>query len=146
MEHEGHEAREEKPRGGLVRVDEQREKLATEVIGAAIEVHRVLGPGHLESVYERALCAELTLRGIRFRRQVVFKVDYKGHVVGEGRVDMFAEEMLVVENKAVASVTDVDRQIVVFYLKNLEQPLGLILNFNLRLMKEGIHRVIRTKT
>jgi GxxExxY protein len=73
--------------------------LTHEVIGAAIEVHQHLGPGYLESVYEEALGIELGLRGVSFRRQVVFSLDYKGHPVGEGRMDLLVGEVLVVELK-----------------------------------------------
>jgi len=77
------------------------EEAAKKVIGAAIEVHRQLGPGYLESVYEEALGVELTLRGIPFARQVGFALDYKGHKIGEGRMDLLVDSCLVVELKAV---------------------------------------------
>jgi GxxExxY protein len=76
---------------------EELDQLARDVIGAAIEVHRVLGPGFLESVYEEALAIEFRSRGIPFKRQVSLGVEYKGEHVGEGRMDMLVSDSLVVE-------------------------------------------------
>lgn len=75
------------------------DQVAHRVIGAAIEVHRLLGPGFLESVYEEALCVELRLRGIRFARQVPIAMKYKDYEIGEARLDLVVEELLVVELK-----------------------------------------------
>src|ERR1700737_166209 len=80
---------------------------ARRVVEAAVEVHRHLGAGYVESVYENALAVELGLRGILFDRQVVFRVEYKGHDVGEGRMDLLVERCLVVELKAVERITDI---------------------------------------
>ena len=77
------------------------------VIGAAIEVHRLLGPGFLESVYEEALCVELTLRGIRFARQLPIGVQYKGQKVGEARLDLVVHDSLVIERKAVEGIAPI---------------------------------------
>lgn len=79
---------------------EKLDRLAYEVIGAAIEVHKELGPGFLESVYEEALCVELAFRQIGFRRQHPVSVSYKGRGVGEGRLDLLVENLLAVENDA----------------------------------------------
>lgn len=84
--------------------DEVLDVLAREVIGAAIEVHRVLGAGFLESVYEEALCIEFSNRNIKFIRQPVIAVEYKGYFVGEGRLDILVENQLVVELKAVEAL------------------------------------------
>jgi GxxExxY protein len=84
-----------------VEPEEGLDRLAHQVIGAAIEVHRRLGPGFLESLYEEALCIELKLRGIPFETQVYRDIDYKGHSVGEGRMDLLVDKWLVVELKAV---------------------------------------------
>jgi len=81
--------------------DKRTDEIARAVIGAAIEVHRILGPGFLESVYEEALCLELGLRGLVFERQKPVKVDYKGKFVGEGRLDLLVDSCLIVELKAV---------------------------------------------
>jgi GxxExxY protein len=118
--------------------------LAREVIGAAIEVHKVLGPGYLESVYEAALAVELTLRNIPFVRQAAIAVDYKGHAVGEGRLDLLIDRRLVVELKAVDALAPIHSAQVISYLKALNQPLGLLINFNVPLLKNGIKRIVLT--
>jgi len=82
-------------------MDQRVEEAANKVIGAAIEVHKVLGPGYIESVYEEALAVELKLRNIPFARQVVFGLDYKGHVIGEGRMDFLIDDSLIVELKTI---------------------------------------------
>jgi GxxExxY protein len=81
--------------------DEALERLIQAVIGAAIEVHRALGPGYLESIYEESLCVELGIRGIGFRRQADVGIRYKGHSVGSGTMDILVDDALVVELKAV---------------------------------------------
>jgi len=119
------------------------EELAHSVIGAALEVHRVLGPGYIEVVYEQALCVELELRAIPFVRQPVIQVGYKGKVVGEGRLDLLVGNSLVVELKAVDALTQIHSAQVVSYLKATRRPLGLLINFNVPLLKAGgIKRVI----
>ncbi len=124
--------------------DVRLDDLAHAVIGAAIEVHRELGPGYLESVYEGAMAVELELRGIPFRRQVGVTVMYKGRPVGEGRFDMLVADDLVVEYKAVESLLPVHFAQVLSYLKAGRLRLGLLINFNVPLLKEGIKRVIRS--
>jgi GxxExxY protein len=117
-------------------------QLTGAVIGAAIEVHRVLGPGFLELVYEEALVAELELRGICFSRQKVVAVNYKGRKVGEGRLDLLVGNTLIVELKAVANLTPLHEAQVLSYLKMTRYPLGLLINFNVPLLKDGIRRII----
>lgn len=122
--------------------DKATDDLASAVIGAAIEVHRVLGPGYLESVYEEALAVELKLRGIAFERQKAISVEYKEHTVGEGRLDLLVGNRLVVELKAVDAFAPIHTAQVMSYLKTLNLPLGLLINFNVPLLKHGIKRVI----
>lgn len=122
--------------------DKQLDDLASAVIGAAIEVHRVLGPGYLESVYEQALAVELELRRIAFEKQRPIGVEYKGHAVGEGRLDLLVAGRLVVELKAVDALAPIHTAQVMSYLKTLSLPLGLLINFNVPLLKHGIKRVI----
>ncbi len=122
--------------------DRELDRLAHAVIGAAIEVHRLLGPGFLESVYEEAMCIELQLRGISFTRQPVVAVDYKGHPVGEGRLDLLVGGKLVVELKAVDALASIHTAQMVSYLKVTGHQLGLLINFNVPLLKDGIKRVI----
>jgi len=122
--------------------DVRAEEIAHEVIGAAIEVHRALGPGYLESVYEEALAVEMELRGVPFERQACFSVDYKGHFVGEGRLDFLVAGCLVLELKAVESVTSIHRAQVIGYLKALRLHLGLLLNFKAETLRDGLYRIV----
>jgi GxxExxY protein len=117
-------------------------QLTGAVIGAAIEVHRVLGPGFLESVYQEALCVELRLRGISFRPQPVVAVNYKGQLVGEGRLDLLVANTLIVELKAVENLAPIHEAQVLSYLKMTNHPLALLINFNVPILKNGIRRII----
>ena len=117
-------------------------QLTGEVIGAAIEVHRVLGPGLLESVYEEALCVELTLRNVPFVRQPHVELVYKGRPVGKGRLDLLVADKLVVELKAVEALNDVHKAQVISYLKTTGYRLGLLINFNVSVLREGIKRIV----
>ncbi len=118
------------------------DELAHTVIGAAIEVHRVLGPGYLENVYEEALAVELRLRNIPYERQKGLAVDYKGHAVGEGRLDLLVGGRLLVELKAVEALAPIHTAQVISYLKVLRLPLGLLINFNVSVLKGGLKRVV----
>lgn len=120
------------------------DQLAREVIGAAIEVHRTLGPGFLESVYEESLCLELILRGFDIERQVPVGVHYKGQRVGEARLDLLVEKRLVLELKAVDGLAPVHLAQLLSYLKATDLQLGLLINFNVPLLKQGIRRIIHT--
>jgi GxxExxY protein len=122
----------------LAHIDE----LARAVIGAAIEVHRHLGPGYLEAIYERALRVELRARGIAVESQVVIPILYKGEPIGEAQLDMLVEGELVVELKAVERFLEVHRAQVISYLKAANLQLALLINFNTPVLKEGIRRVI----
>jgi GxxExxY protein len=112
------------------------------VIGAAIEVHRALGPGFLESLYEEALCVELTLRDIKFARQVPVAVDYKGHRIGESRLDLLIDGIVVVELKAVDALAPIHTAQVISYLKATGCRMGLLINFNVRRLANGVRRII----
>lgn len=114
------------------------------VIGAAMDVHRQLGPGFLESVYEQALDVELTARGIAFRRQVPFSIFYKGQLVGESRLDLLVENRLVLELKAVSSLEAIHGAQLLSYLKAGNYRMGLLINFNARLLRQGLRRVVLT--
>jgi GxxExxY protein len=118
--------------------------LAHEVIGAAIEVHRLIGPGFLESVYEEALSVELNLRKIPFTRQVIIGVNYKGHAVGEGRLDFLVGGKLVVELKAVDTFAPIHTAQLLSYLKATSRHLGLLINFNTPILKNGLKRIVST--
>jgi GxxExxY protein len=119
--------------------------LARKVIGAAIEVHRALGPGYIESVYEEALACEIRLNNIPYERQVKVTVSYKGHHVGEGRLDLLVSEILPVELKAVEAFAPIHQAQLISYLKMTGLQLGLLINFNVPLLKQGIKRVILSK-
>ena len=112
------------------------------IIGAAMEVHQHLGPGFLEAIYERALCHELTLRGIPFDPQHYVDVHYKGLCVGQGHLDLLVDDRLIVELKAVRTVPSQDVARVISYLKATGLELALILNFDAPMLKDGIQRLI----
>ncbi len=122
--------------------DSELNRLSEQVIGAAIEVHRELGPGFLESVYEEALCCELTTRKIAFGRQVVVAVNYKGVMVGENRLDLLVDKRLIVELKAVEEIEPIHRAQVISYLRATGLFLGLLINFNVPVLKDGIRRIV----
>lgn len=119
-------------------------EITGKVIGAAIEVHKELGPGLLESVYESALKKELELRGMQVRQQVTLPVTYKGDRVELGyRMDLVVEDrVIIVEIKSVEALHDVHLAQILTYLKLSRLKLGLLINFNVALLKDGIRRVI----
>jgi GxxExxY protein len=119
------------------------DRLAHGVIGAALEVHRALGPGLLESVYEEALCFELAIRRIPFSRQVHWSVLYREHPVGDARLDLVVDGRLVVELKATDGLAPIHFTQVLSYLKLTGFRLGLLINFNVRELRDGIKRIIR---
>jgi GxxExxY protein len=129
---------------GWVEPSAELDELAYAVIGAAIEVHRLLGPGFLESVYEEALCVELTLRGIPFARQLPIGVQYKGQKVGEARLDLLVDDNLVVELKAVEDIAPLHVAQILSYLKATRLRLGLLISFSVTTLRRGIKRVIYT--
>jgi GxxExxY protein len=118
-------------------------QITNAIIGAAIEVHKGLGAGLLESLYENALAIEFRNRGIRFERQVPVQVMYKGEKVGETRLDFLVEGRVVVELKAVESISAVHRAQVLCYLKVTKHKLGILINFNVPVLKDGIRRLAR---
>lgn len=117
--------------------------LTAAIIGAAMEVHRVLGPGLLESAYEECLCRELTLRGLSFQRQVPLPVIYKGVALDCGyRLDMVIAEGVVVEIKSVEKLLAIHDAQLLTYLRLGGWHVGLLLNFNVPLLKHGIRRLV----
>jgi GxxExxY protein len=117
--------------------------LSNRVIGAAIEVHRILGPGLLESVYELALERELRLIGLPVRRQQTVPLEYKGTALGDGfRMDMLVSDMLLLEIKAVEQLLPLHEAQLLTYLRLTGKRLGLLINFNTRTLKDGIRRVV----
>jgi len=129
----------------MIEPDERADELAHAVIGASIEVHRRLGPGHLESVYENALAIEMELRKIPFERQRPFDLLYRDQPVGEGRMDFLAGGLLVIELKAVDTLAPIHKVQVLSYLKATGLQLGLLINFNVPVLREGIQRIVNTQ-
>lgn len=121
-------------------IPEELNKLTEKIIGCAIEVHRQLGPGLLESTYEAALAIELDLAGLRFLRQPVFPVTYKHRPIGEHRLDLVVEDAVVVELKSVERHDPLFEAQLLTYLRIAGKRLGLLTNFNTRLLKDGIKR------
>ncbi len=115
--------------------------LSHQVIGAAIAVHKALGPGFLESIYEEGFCMELAARQIPFERQKAVSILYNGRVIGEHRLDVFVAGCLVVELKAVKKLEDIHLATVLSYLKATDCSLGLLLNFAAPTL--DIRRVVR---
>ena len=115
--------------------------MTEKIIGAAIEVHRILGPGLIESIYEEALCVELQLRGISFPRQAELDVYYKGHVIKGQRLDLLIEGQIVVELKSVIKLPDVAVAQVMSYLKATGLKRALLINFGMPRLVDGIKRI-----
>jgi GxxExxY protein len=122
---------------------EDRDPLTDRVIGLAIEVHRQLGPGLLESAYEECLCHELKTHGIDFRRQVALPINYKGEYLDCGyRMDLVVAGLLIVEIKSVEKLLPLHEAQLLTYMKLGVLKTGLLLNFNTLLLKHGIKRMV----
>jgi GxxExxY protein len=121
----------------------KHEELTNQMLGAAIEVHKSLGPGLLESAYEECLCRELHLRGIRFERQVVVPVAYKGVNLDCGyKLDLLIENTVILELKCVERITSIHEAQLLTYMKLLSKPVGFIINFNVPVLRAGIVRKV----
>jgi GxxExxY protein len=121
---------------------EELNGLTHAVIGAAIEVHRHMGPGFRESIYEEAMCVELGLRGLAYQRQVPVAVHYKGREVGHGQLDLLVADTIVVELKAVDELVAIHGAQLLSYLKATGCRLGLLINFDVPILKDGVRRVV----
>lgn len=118
-------------------------ELSGTIIGAAIEVHQILGPGLLESAYEECLCKELGLRGLSFERQKPLPLEYKGDKLDCGyRLDVVVEHAIILELKACGEIEPIHKAQLLTYLKLSKLSLALLLNFNVRLMRDGIVRIV----
>lgn len=104
-------------------------EITAEIISAAIAVHKALGPGFLESIYEEALCIQLTCQGIPFERQKVIRMTYQGHPIGEHRLDLLVDKHVVVELKAIKAFEPIHFSVVRSYMKATNTESGLLLNF-----------------
>ena len=120
---------------------EQKDPLTEKIIGCAIEVHRTLGPGLLQVTYESAMAVELRLAGLIFERQLVVPITYKGQSVGDYRLDLVIEKSVIVEIKSVDRLDSICEAQLLAYLKITGTGRGLLLNFNSRLLKDGIKRL-----
>jgi GxxExxY protein len=121
----------------------REDQITERVIGCAIEVHRVLGPGLLESAYEECLCHELSLAGMSFCRQVAVPVQYKAVSLDCGYVlDLMIEDLVIVELKTVEKLLPIHEAQLLTYLRLLNKPVGLLLNFRESLLKSGLKRIV----
>ncbi len=116
--------------------------LTEQIISCAIEVHKILGPGLFESVYEEALAYEFQLRRISFERQKEIELKYKGNEIGKHRIDFLVKYLVIVELKAVVSINKIHEAQILTYLKAMDKRIGLLLNFNEERLKTGIKRFI----
>ena len=122
---------------------ETEESVASKIVDAAYTVHKVLGPGLLEKVYEVCLCHELSKRGLMFRRQVDIPINYDGLCFDEGlRLDVLVEDLVICELKAVDEMNPVWEAQILSHLKLTGKHLGFLINFNVPLIKNGIKRII----
>ena len=125
-----------------MRVPNDINDITGEIIGSAIEVHKILGPGLLENTYEECMCHELTLRRCPFERQKALPIEYKGNKLDCGyRIDLVVAEIVVVELKACENLLPIHEAQLLTYLKLTGIRLGLLINFNVPLLKAGIKRI-----
>jgi len=123
--------------------ESERDPRTAAIIGAAIEVHRSIGPGLLESAYEECLCHELHLRGLSFQRQVALPVSYKGLKLDCGyKIDLIVESEIVVELKSIEKIIPVHEAQLLTYLKISGKRVGVLINFNSALLTQGIIRSV----
>ncbi len=127
-----------------MQADAELDAMAHRVIGAAIEVHRHLGAGFLESVYEEALAFEMAERGIPFVRQPEVELTYKSHRVGVGRLDFLGGDGLILELKAVEALHPIHHAQALNF-RATGHPLALLINFNVTVLKDGIKRIILSR-
>ena len=114
------------------------EQLTEQIIGAAIEVHKAIGPGLLESVYQECMCHELHLRGLRFQRELMVPVIYKSVALDCGyRLDLIVEDTVILELKCVDRIIPIHEAQLLTYLKLLDKPVGFIMNFNVPVLRSG---------
>jgi GxxExxY protein len=116
--------------------------LTDKIIGCAIEVHKNLGPGLLESVYEKAMCIELEESGLKYDCQLQLPVSYKGKEIGNHKIDILVEDSVVVELKSTDKMDPVYQAQILSYMKLGNYKLGLLINFNNKLLKDGLKRFI----
>jgi GxxExxY protein len=116
-------------------------RITNAIIGAAIEVHRIVGPGQLEAAYEEAMAIEMNLRQISFKRQLDIDLIYKGHTIGKGRLDFLVEGLVVLDLQAVERLAPVHTAQMISYLTITGHQLALLINFNVPALRHGIKRI-----
>jgi len=127
-------------------MNEDSGDLTRRIIGAAIEVHRQLGPGLLESAYEECLCYELSLRRLAFERQKPLPIDYKGlRLHCAYRLDLIVDDKVIVEIKAMDGLLPIHTAQLLTYLKAAGKELGLLINFNVPILRSGIKRIVNSQ-
>jgi len=140
MDHKDHQGHKDKPHP-LVSPDVER--IVGQIIGAGLAVHRQLGPGFIEGVYDGAVAVELRYRGLSFERQSGIDVQYRGETVSEYRLDLLVERCVIVEVKAVKKLRPIHQAQILSYLKASGHRVGLLMNFNVRLFVDGLQRFVR---
>ena len=120
----------------------EHQTLTHEIIGAAIDVHRSLGPSLLEQLYEDAFCIEMTSRQLRFEQQKLFAIAYKGLKIGSYRFDLVVADTVILELKCVKELLPVHNARLLSYLRMTDLPIGLLMNFNVDVMRKGIKRLV----
>jgi GxxExxY protein len=143
LNHKGHEEHKGEEQVEHAPIPEEDEELARRVIGAAIEVHRLLGPGFLESVYRRALCHELSLQGIPFEYEKELLVPFKDIQIPGQRYDILVAGRILVELKTVDAFAPIHQAQLLSYLKATGLRLGFLINFKVLVLKDGIKRLVR---
>ena len=124
-------------------LSKREESIAEEIVDAAYTVHKILGPGLLEKVYEVCFCHEISKRGLKYKRQVDIPIVYDGMTFDEGlRIDVLVEELIICELKAVDQMNSVWEAQIISHLKLTEKRLGFLINFKVPLIKNGIKRII----
>ena len=124
-------------------LSKREEFIAEKIVDAAYTVHKALGPGLLERVYEVCFCHELSKRELKYRRQVDIPITYAGMIFDEGlRLDVFVEDLIICELKAVDEMNPVWKAQLLSHLKLIDKRLGFLINFNVPLIKDGIKRII----
>jgi GxxExxY protein len=119
---------------------EEPDPLTEKIIGCAIEVHRAIGPGLLEAIYEEALCIEFEEKGLCYKRQLPIPIFYKGRRLGDYRLDLIVQDAVIVEIKSVERFDAAFEAQILTYLRAAQKKVGLLIKFNSRLMRDGIRR------
>lgn len=118
------------------------EHLVTRIVDVGFAVHSILGPGFKEPIYEKAFCLELDSRGMKFECQKKIEVVYKQWRIPGQKIDLVVERIVLVELKSVPRLRDLHRRQVISYMKTMDLPIGLLMNFNTTLFKNGVKRVL----